>query len=450
MTFARPIQSSLDSALVAPIHYSWNATFERELPKGMVLQLSYIGRSARNLIASRDVMALNNLVDPKSGMDWYTAAGMLEDLRRAGVPVSQVPQIPYFANLFPSNLAQLMNDNYWGEDLINPAFNQTQAVYANTDPDIYGNDWTDIQDVIDQAVNGGLSTLNNLFFQPQYGALSSFSSIANSNYHAATVSLRERLGTSLTMDFNYTWSHSLDDASGLATSGAFGGAFIHNPILQKNSYANSDFDIRHIVNVNGIWQLPIGKGRMFLGDSNKVVDGILGGWQLSGIFRWNSGLPTGFYGASGVYDDARWATNWNVQSNLTRIREIETCPTRGSGNAPPKLFGCSTVDAYRSFRNARPGESGDRNVSRVPGYVNFDMGLGKSFRMPWSEGHKLQIRVEAFNITNTQRLGQFDTSRTGFGMVLDPEQASPPTNWSNFTAIQGSPRVFQFGFRYEF
>ena len=450
MTFARPIQSSLDSALVAPINYSWNATFERELPKGMVLQASYIGRMARNLIASRDVMSLNNLVDPKSGMDWYTAAGMLEDLRRAGVPASQVPQIPYFANLFPANLAQLMNENYWGDDLINTAFNQTQAVYANTDPDLYGNDWTDIQDVIDQAVNGGLSTLNNLFFQPQYGALSSFSSIAKSNYHAATVSLRERLGTSLTMDFNYTWSHSLDDASGLATSGAFGGAFILNPILQKNSYANSDFDIRHIVNVNGIWQLPIGRNRMLFGNANKFVNSIIGGWQLSGIFRWNSGLPVGFYGASGVYDDARWATNWNVQSNLTRIREIEPCPTRGGGNQPPKLFGCNTLDAYRSFRNAKPGESGDRNVFRVPGYVNLDLGLGKSFTMPWSEGHKLQIRIEAFNITNTQRLGQFDTSRTGFGMVLDPESANPPTNWSNFTQIQGSPRVFQFGFRYEF
>lgn len=450
MTFARPIQSSLDSAIVAPINYSWNATFERELPKGMVLQASYIGRMARNLIASRDVMSLNNLVDPKSGMDWYTAAGMLEDLRRRGVPASQVPQIPYFANLFPANLATLMNDNYWGDEVINPAFNQTQAVYANADPDLYGNDWTDIQDVIDQAVNGGLSTLNNLFFQPQYGALSSFSSIAKSNYHAATISLRERLGTSLTMDFNYTLSHSLDDASGLATSGAFGGAFILNPILQKNSYANSDFDIRHIVNVNGIWQLPVGKGRMFLSNSNKVVDAVLGGWQLSGIFRWNSGLPVGFYGASGVYDDARWATNWNVQSNLTRIREIEACPTRGDGTAPPKLFGCNPLEAYRSFRNAKPGESGDRNVFRVPGYVNLDMGLGKSFRMPWSEGHKLQIRVEAFNISNTQRMGQFDTSRTGFGSVLDPQSASPPTNWSNFTAIQGNPRVFQFGFRYEF
>ena len=96
MTFARPIQSSLDSALVAPINYSWNATFERELPKGMVLQASYIGRMARNLIASRDVMSLNNLVDPKSGMDWYTAAGILEDLRRAGVPASQSTSDPVF------------------------------------------------------------------------------------------------------------------------------------------------------------------------------------------------------------------------------------------------------------------------------------------------------------------------------------------------------------------
>ena len=446
---ARPIQSSLDNDIIAPTHYNWNLTFERELPKGMVLQASYIGRSARNLIASRDVMALNNLVDPKSQMDWYSAAGILEDYRRAGVPVSQIPQIPYFANLFPADLAQRMNDNYWGGDLIDPTFNQTQAVYANASSDLYANDWTDIQDVLEWAMNPNGSGPNNLFFQPQYGALSSFSSIAKSNYHAGTVTLRERLGTALTMDFNYTISHSLDDASGLATSGAYGGAFIVNPILQDSSYANSDFDIRHIINVNSIWQLPIGRGHRYLGSSNRWVDGILGGWQLSGIFRWNSGLPVGFYGDSGVFDDARWATNWNVQSNVTRVRPIETCPTRG-GVDPPKLFGCNTLEAYQSFRNAKPGETGDRNVFRVPGYVDLDLGFGKSFTMPWSEGHKLQVRVEAFNVTNTQRLGQYDTSRQGFGVVVDPQSATPPNVWSNFTAIQGSPRVMQFGFRYEF
>jgi hypothetical protein len=372
------------------------------------------------------------------------------------VSVDQVSQIPYFANIFPADLAHRINENYFGDAVLDEGLNQTQAVFTMASRDIFGNDWTDTQDALDQAVNDGVSTAHNLFFQPQYGALSAFSSIANSNYHAGTLSIRERLGTTLTMDFNYTLSHSLDDASGLSTAGAFGGAFIVNPILQHTSYANSDFDIRHIVNMNAVWELPFGKGRAFLNDSNRWVNGVLGGWQLSGIFRWNSGLPVGFYGDSGPFDNSRWATNWNVQSNVIRIQPIDTCPDRGgpitdvNPSGAPKLFGCNTQAAYDSFRNARPGEVGDRNVFRVPGYVDLDIGLGKSFTMPWSERHKLQIRAEAFNITNTQRLGQFDTGRSGFGVNLKPSSAKPPTNWGNFTAIQGSPRVMQFGFRYEF
>ena len=455
-TTARPIQSSLDQRIVAPINYSWNFTFERELPYGLVLQASYIGRSARHLIASRDVMALNNLVDPKSGMDWYTAAGILEQARVAGVPVSAIQPIAYFQNLFPSDLADRINNFYCGGECVDPSLNQTQAVFAMAQRGFFGNDWTDTQDALDQAVNGGISGPGNLFFQPQYGALSTFSSVAKSNYNAGTLSIRERLGNTLTMDFNYTLSHSLDDASGLSTAGAYGGAFIVNPILQKLSYANADFDIRHLININAIWQLPFGRGRTFFSDANKIVNGIIGGWQLSGIYRWNSGLPVGFYGDSGPFDNSRWATNWNVQSNVIRTRPIETCPDRGgtpssiNPSAAPKLFGCNTQDAYNSFRNARPGEIGDRNVFRVPGYVDLDLGLGKSFTMPWSERHKLQIRVEAFNITNTQRLGQYNTGRSGFGVNLKPSSATPPTVWSNFTAIQGAPRVIQVGARYEF
>src|SRR6185503_9480854 len=74
------IESSLDSRLVAPINYSWNFTYERQLPKGLLVRASYVGRYANNLIATRDVMQLNNIVDTKSGMDWYTAATQLEIL----------------------------------------------------------------------------------------------------------------------------------------------------------------------------------------------------------------------------------------------------------------------------------------------------------------------------------------------------------------------------------
>lgn len=437
---AARIESTLDSKLVAPINYSWNFTFERQLPKGLVFQTSYIGRMARDLIASRDVMALNNLVDPKSGMDWYTAASILEDFRRRGTPISAIPQIPYFANFLPANIAFLMDQNYFGfccGVFPSHSINQTQAVYAVA-LNFYGNDWTDTQDVIEDGLG------RNLFFHPQYGALSAFSSIAKSNYHAGTLSVRQRLGSSLSWDFNYTLSHSHDDASGLQTSGAFGGAFILNPLRQKDSYAESDFDIRHIINANAVWELPFGRGRTFFGGANKLADFFIGGWQLSGIYRWNSGAPM-----FSPYDDARWATNWNVQSSGVRIRPVESCPTRGGS-----LFGRCLLQAYTSFRGAYPGETGDRNVLRLSSYINLDMGLAKTFKLPWSETQELQIRFEAFNVTNTQRMGDIDTSRSGFGLQLDPDLVTSvndiPGGWSNYISIQGERRVMQLGVRFRF
>jgi hypothetical protein len=386
-------------------------------------------------------MALNNLVDTKSGMDWYTAAGILEDLRRKGIPVSAVGNMPYFQNIFPSNLASLLNSNYFGGNVINPAYNSTQAVYA-MGLEVFDNDWTDTQDALDTA------TGKNLFFNPQYGALAAIGSIGSSWYHGGTLSVRERLGSQLTMDFNYTYSHSMDDASGLqstTSTGGYGTNFILNPIRQSDSFADSDFDVRHIVNFNAIWAVPFGHGRKFLSDSKGLANALIGGWQISGIMRWNSGLPFG-----APYDDARWATNWNAQSNAVRIKPIQACPTRGGIDAP-KLFGCDPKGAYDSFRNAKPGETGDRSPFRLPGYFALDMGIGKEFIIPGTERQKLQLRFEVFNLTNTQKMGAIDTSRTGYGITIDPfNGATPPSNWSNFTGIQGLPREMQFGIRYSF
>ena len=404
------------------------------------MQASYVGRVAHNLLASRDVMSPNNLTDPKSGMDYYTAAGMLEDYRRNNTPVSAIPAIPFFENFFGPYLAQGFATGVGGGGA--SGLNATQAVYYDAF-NFNGNDWaTTLQD-IDNFLFFDVGT-NPLFYQPQYGALSSFGTFANSNYHAGTLSVRERLGQSLTLDFNYTFSKSMDDASGLQNAGSFGSSFILNPLRQHDNYSVSDFDVKHIININGVWQMPFGRGQHWFGKSGGVVNSLLGGWQMSGIFRWNSGLPV-----SSPFDADTWATNWNVQSNGVRIRPIKTCPTRGGADAPA-LFGCDRTAAYQSFRNAKPGETGDRNVFRLPGYVVLDMGLAKSFNMPWSETHKLQLRFEAFNVTNTQRMGALVGGREGYGLQLDPQVNEPPPTWSNFQSIQGDRRVMQFGFRYQF
>lgn len=444
---SRRIESSIDSEIKAPIHYSWNVTYERTLPKGFVLQASYIGRAARNLLVARDVAALNNFVDPASKMDWYTAAGMLEDFRRSFAtqdvstrPLQQaairtIPAIPYFENLF----ASLPGFAGWmlGGSRASMAQNATQAVFG--DALIFNdNDWTTTQNDIDGfLVDNGHAPI---FYHPQYAALSAISSVGNSDYHAGAFSLRQRLGESFTMDLNYTLSHSMDDASGLQTSGNYGTSFILNPIRQKDNYANSDFDVRHSFNANAIWQIPVGRGRWLMRDSNKIAEAFLGGWQLSGIFRWNSGLP--------IWSpyDTLWATNWNVQSSGVRIRPVQSCPTRGEDGDFASLFGCDRTAAYQSWRNAKPGETGDRNVIRLPGYSALDLGLAKAFKMPWSEDHKLQIRVEAFNVFNVQTFGETANQQ----IQIDPQANAPASDWWNFTNIQGTPRVIQFGIRYSF
>ncbi|HKS41974.1 MAG TPA: hypothetical protein VJX74_15270, partial [Blastocatellia bacterium] len=425
---AARIESSLDDTIITPSNYSWNFTYERKLRGGLLVQASYIGRLARNLLVTRDIMALNNLVDPKTGVDWYTAAGQLANFREKGTAITAVPKIPYFENLFPDFRVTV------GGVLLTA----TQTAYRRIARSSVGgrdNDWTTLQLLLDDASVVG----PNVFYQPQYAALSTFSTVGNSDYHAGTLSIRERFKDQLTLDFNYTFSKSIDDASGLQNSGAYGSAFILNPLRPGDNRAISDFDARHIININSLWQLPVGRGRAFGSGMSGFVDAFLGGWQLTNIFRWNSGLPV-----QTPFDAAQWATNWNVQSNGIRLVPIESSPNKSNVN----LFE-DPVAAYRSFRNARPGETGDRNVLRLPGYIALDMGLDKTFKLPW-EGHSIQFRWEVFNVTNTQRLGILPITRSSLGLDIDPQLGEPPPNWGTFTGIQGAPRVMQFGIKYQF
>ncbi|MBK8303412.1 MAG: hypothetical protein IPK98_08465 [Chloracidobacterium sp.] len=234
-----------------------------------------------------------------------------------------------------------------------------------------------------------------LFYNRQYGALSAYGTIASSDYHGATLSVRQRF-KGLSWDANYTFSKSMDDASGVQTSGVLG-RHLSSTLRQKITDQFSDFDVRHIFNVNSIFELPVGRGKWLGGNMGKVANGFLGGWQLSSIFRYNTGYPI----TDGMVDVAGWPTNWNVRSFVTRVKNITTSPTSNGTNGVPNLFSNPTA-AYQSFRNAAPGETGDRNLLRYPSYIVLDMGLAKSFSSPWKENHKIQFRVDVFNLTNTR------------------------------------------------
>src|SRR5208337_2530325 len=130
----------------------------------------------------------------------------------------------------------------------------------------------------------------------QFSSLYAWSSIGNSSYNGLQIILRHPSSHGLTVDFNYTLSKSLDMGSGAERSNenstdSFGGAGIQNSWRPKLNKAVSDFDTRHLVTLDWIYALPVGRGKAVLGHSNRIVDAMVGQWQWSGLSRWSSGLP---------------------------------------------------------------------------------------------------------------------------------------------------------------
>jgi len=456
---AQRIETSLDSGITTPFNYNVAMSYERELRKGLKVQVAYVGRFARKLLAQRDVATMNNLRDPKSGQTFYEAFNLLVDARLAGAPINTLPSIPFFENVTPGLAANVtLNGTVY-------ALTATQRAYRSialpkvgpctvTGTATCGQNVTDYTFRQLQWDDPPIAFLANIFFHPQYGALQAWSTIAKSNYNSAQISVTQRFTKDITFDFNYTYGNSLDNASGLQAAANYSSAaLILNPLDPDSQYANSDFDIRHIINANWLVGLPFGHGKALLHNSGKVVNGILGGWQLTGIFRWNSGLPTG-----GPFGSNRWPTNWNISSYMVR-----TAPVQSDGsnnvNGVPNLF-ANPLATYLSFRDARAGEAGDRNVLRLPGYIALDAGLSKTFHI--TENQRVSFRWEVYNVTNTQRL----TSPSGFGIApvdpflqgqfgLPPITAAPAT-FGTLTSTQKplgetkAGRVMQFALRYQF
>ena len=105
----------------------------------------------------------------------------------------------------------------------------------------------------------------------------------------------------------------------------------------------------------------------------------------------------------------------------------------------PNIF-ADPVAAFAAFSTTRPGGTGGRNIIRGDGYFSIDMGLAKSWTMPYNEKHTVQFRWEVFNLTNTAR---FDVNQSSGNM----DNAG---TFGRYSGTLTQSRVMQFGLRYEF
>ena len=146
--------------------------------------------------------------------------------------------------------------------------------------------------------NAGLPE-NYIVVNPQFRSLGLHGNNDNSTYHSLVTQVRKRLSNGLSAEFAHTWSRAIGNSAipaGVGTDTTLTTRDPRNRDLQKGV---ETFHRRHTINAFGAWDLPFGTNRMFLSDSNGLVDQIVGGWQLSGIFNWGTGAPIGFNAGNG-------------------------------------------------------------------------------------------------------------------------------------------------------
>jgi hypothetical protein len=228
----------------------------------------------------------------------------------------------------------------------------------------------------------GNSRFNNLLFPlPD----------VNASYDAAVFSATRRFRHGFQIDSSYTWGHAIDTAS-------FEVGFQQtDPVNQLLDRANSDFDVRHNFVLDGLWEVPLFRGRRdFLG-------AVLGGWTVSGIMSKHSGFP--FSALIGT-------CNTNADRNGDGY-----CP-----DMPSQYFGgaISNPTKQQWVNGIFPNPAAEfdtatlgpgcrcRNIFTGPGYTSVDLTVGKDFFLPKAaflgEGSKLAIRANFFNVLNILNL----------------------------------------------
>jgi hypothetical protein len=261
---------------------------------------------------------------------------------------------------------------------------------------------------------------------PAFGKIDSKESAGNGTFNALQVSLKRRMSRGFMWQTEYMWSHAINDAA----VGGGESAAPQNVNDRRADKGDSQYDIRHTITTNAVWELPFGPGRSLLtqGFGSKV----LGGWEMSVIHTARTGR----------------AINVSITRPARDLRDGNT-----SNQRPNLVPGVSiypenqTLDNWlnrAAFAVPPAGTWGNlgRFVARGPGVNQFDVSLQKS--MGITEGHRLAFRAEFFNLFNRPHFGlpaSNISAASAFGRITSP---------ANRTVGTGTARQIQLMLRYIF
>jgi hypothetical protein len=230
----------------------------------------------------------------------------------------------------------------------------------------------------------------------------------SANYHALHAKVEQRLSRGFSFMGSYTWAKSISDGNSYRRQG-FQGELAQD-FLNVSERALTGFDVRHRFVANGLFELPVCRtGGACAG--SRLLRGILGGWQINGLFQAQTGFPFTVLVANSAANNGR-ATRANVVAGVS--------PELPDGRSAARWFNTGAFAAPLPFTL---GNSGVNNVFG-PGMWTLDSSLMKTFAL--TEQYRLQFRTELFNTFNHVNLDQPNSSLGSpqFGTVTG--QRVPP------------------------
>ncbi|WP_446743961.1 carboxypeptidase regulatory-like domain-containing protein [Silvibacterium acidisoli] len=269
---------------------------------------------------------------------------------------------------------------------------------------------------------------------PQYQGIGGSNGTINaiSNYHSLQVSISKRLTQGFSINANYVWSHFLDDQDSSGWGSREGTQTWQRAYDPSANYGASNFDIRNAFKAYGLYQLPFGQGRMFL-HSNRMLDAVVGGWQLSGTLLLSSGnpfTPT----ISSTQDKSYSQSGGNGYAYYPN--QIGSPTLKGKGIDKWFNPAAYTLPANGTFGDMR------RNSVYGPGLNEVNLSAGKTFAL--TEGMQMQIRADATNAFNHPSFGLPNSSLSCSGV------GDPCTSAANVTGTTVGGRTMQLGARFSF
>jgi hypothetical protein len=229
-------------------------------------------------------------------------------------------------------------------------------------------------------------------------------SVGSANYNGLQASLERRYTSGLTYGVAYTWSKSID-VGGDGYYGVEGGApqDPYHPARYDRSV--SGLDLKHILNVNMLYEIPVGTGKTF-STGHGVLDYILGNWQINNLFQTHSGSP---------FTPAISSDIANIGQGFLTTEHLNKVGNGGlSHKSPAEWFNTADYAAPALYTFGTDG----RNSVLGPAFWNLDTSLFREF--PVGEGRKFEFRAEAFNLFNNANFGQPNNdlnAGNGFGTI---------------------------------